>query len=413
MRKLQINAQRLTDLLEEFAQIGKTPNRGVTRLALTDLDQQARDLLIRKSKDAGFTIKIDNMGNIFIRRAGLQPHLDPVLMGSHGDSQPKGGRFDGIYGVLAGLEVLLSLNDHDIATQRPIDLVMWTNEEGSRFAPAMMGAAVFSGQMSLEQAYQSQSADGFTVQEELARIGYIGQDDFSQYRIHAALEVHIEQGPILETHGNTIGVVTGALGQRWYEIEFTGLASHAGTTPMDMRQDAGLGMAHAMVELNQLGMAEVDAGGRVTVGVTRLGPNSRNVIPATAWFTLEVRHPNVEALTRIDTDIHHIVNEIAHKFNLSVQITPVLNFAPLHFAQSCIDIIRKNTQQLGYQYEDIVSGAGHDSCHLSKIAPTAMIFIPCIKGLSHNEAEDITAEWSEAGADVLAHAIVELADQVA
>lgn len=409
MTRIHINAQRLNDLLDEFAQIGATPKRGVTRLALSDLDKQARDLFIAKSKAAGFSVKIDAIGNIFVRRAGTNADLDPVLMGSHGDSQPKGGRFDGIYGVLAGLEVLLSLNDQHIQTERPIDLVMWTNEEGARFAPAMMGAAVFTGKMTLEQAYASKDADGLSVGEELQRIGYVGQDDFSDYRIHAALEAHIEQGPILENHGNTIGVVTGALGQQWYEIEFTGLASHAGTTPMDMRQDAGLGMAHAMVELNKLGMAEVEAGGRVTVGVTKLGPGSRNVIPASAWFTLEVRHPSAEALTRIDADIKALMDKIAQDLRLSVSVKPILSFAPLHFDAHCIDVIRQTTQELGYAHEDMVSGAGHDSCHLSHITPTAMIFIPCINGLSHNEAEDITPEWSAAGADVLANSMVKLA----
>lgn len=412
LTRISINPQRLTDLLAEFAQIGQTANGGVTRLALSDLDKEARDLFIAKARGAGFGVKIDAIGNIFVRREGRQPELDPVLMGSHGDSQPKGGRFDGIYGVLAGLEVLLSLNDQGVVTERPIDLVMWTNEEGARFAPAMMGAAVFTGKMSLAEALARTDRDGLSVGAELARIGYVGADDFSDYRIHAALELHIEQGPILETHGNTIGVVTGALGQRWYEVEFTGLASHAGTTPMDMRQDAGLGMAHAMVALNQLGMGEVAAGGRVTVGVTKLGPGSPNVIPASAWFTLEVRHPSADALARIDAEISVMMAKIAAEHRLSVTVKPILAFTPLAFDARCIEVVRTVTQALGYAHEDMVSGAGHDSCHLSHIAPTAMIFIPCIDGLSHNEAEDITPEWSAAGADVLAHSMLSLANEV-
>ncbi|MBP6863178.1 MAG: Zn-dependent hydrolase [Neisseriaceae bacterium] len=411
LTRISINPTRLNDLLDEFAQIGKTANGGVTRLALSDLDKTARDLFIAKAKAAGFGIKVDAIGNIFVRREGQQPQLSPVLMGSHGDSQPKGGRFDGIYGVLAGLEVLLSLNDQGVTTERPIDLVMWTNEEGARFAPAMMGAAVFTGKMSLEEALARTDRDGLSVGAELARIGYVGTDDFSDHQIHAALEVHIEQGPILENHGNTIGVVTGALGQRWYEVEFTGLASHAGTTPMDMRQDAGLGMAHAMVALNQLGMGEVAAGGRVTVGVTKLGPGSPNVIPASAWFTLEVRHPSADALARIDAEIGTLLPQIAEQHRLGVTIKPILSFTPLAFDPRCIQVVRETTQALGYAHEDMVSGAGHDSCHLSHIAPTAMIFIPCINGLSHNEAEDITPEWSAAGADVLAHSMLRLANE--
>lgn len=410
MSLININERRLLDLLDEFAQIGKTPNGGVTRLALSDLDKQARDLFISKAKMAGFHIKIDSIGNIFVRRNGVFNDLEPVLMGSHGDSQPKGGRFDGIYGVLAGLEVLLSLNDQNIQTKRPIDLVMWTNEEGARFAPAMMGAAVFTGKMTLDEALQSKDADGLTVDEELIRIQYKGTDDFSNYKIHAALEVHIEQGPILENHRNTIGIVTGALGQRWYEIEFTGLASHAGTTPMDMRQDAGLGMAHAMVQLNQLGKNEINAGGRVTVGVTKLEPGSRNVIPSSAWFTLEVRHPNSQTLLNLDAEIHQLMKQIAKDHHLQVSVQPILAFEPLFFDKKCIDIIRKTTKTLGYAHEDIISGAGHDSCHLSHITPTGMIFIPCINGLSHNEAEDITPEWSKAGAEVLANAVMEMAN---
>ncbi len=411
MSPININAQRLSNLLDEFAQIGKTANGGVTRLALSDLDKEARDLFIAKARAAGFSIKIDAIGNIFVRRSGTQPDLAPVLMGSHGDSQPKGGRFDGIYGVLAGLEVLLSLNDQGIETLRPIDLVMWTNEEGARFAPAMMGAAVFTGKMTLAEALARTDRDGLSVGAELARIGYVGTDDFGDYAIHAALELHIEQGPILENHGNTIGVVTGALGQKWYEVAFTGLASHAGTTPMDMRQDAGLGMAHAMVALNQLGMGEVAAGGRVTVGVTKLGPGSPNVIPASAWFTLEVRHPSAEALNRIDAEVSALMVKIAADHRLSVVVKPILSFTPLAFHPHCIDVVREVAQTLGYAHEDMVSGAGHDSCHLSHIAPTAMIFIPCINGLSHNEAEDITPEWSAAGADVLAHSMVCLANE--
>lgn len=411
MTKISINGQRLIDLLDEFAQIGKTANGGVTRLALSDLDKVARDLFIEKAKAAGLGIKIDAIGNIFARRQGQQANLEPVLMGSHGDSQPKGGRFDGIYGVLAGLEVLLSLNDQGVETQRPIDLVMWTNEEGARFSPAMMGAAVFTGKMSLAEALARTDRDGLSVGSELERIGYVGTDDFGDYHIHAALEAHIEQGPILENHGNTIGVVTGALGQKWYEVAFTGLASHAGTTPMDMRQDAGLGMAHAMVALNQLGMGEVAAGGRVTVGVTKLGPGSPNVIPASAWFTLEVRHPSAEALERIDGEVAQLMANIAADHRLSVTVKPILSFTPLAFDARCIQTVREVTQALGYDHEDMVSGAGHDACHLSHVAPTAMIFIPCINGLSHNEAEDITPEWSTAGADVLAHSIVRLANE--
>lgn len=412
MKKIHINVKRLNDLTTEFAQIGRTPKGGVTRLALTTLDKEARDLFIHKAQVAGFGVKIDKIGNIFIRRKGNYNELAPILIGSHGDSQPQGGRFDGIYGVLAGLEVLLSLNDQNLITERPIDLVMWTNEEGARFAPPMMGSAVFSKQLSLEEALVSKDRDGQTVEQALKQIGYQGSDDFSNYRIHAALEVHIEQGPILEKHSHPIGVVTGALGQKWYEIEFTGLASHAGTTPMDMRQDAGIGMAYAMVSLNQLGLAEQSSGGRTTIGEIRLYPGSRNVIPAVAWFTLELRHPHAERLDELNKTIYQLLNKVAENQHLTLVIKPILSFEPIYFDTRIVNLIRDTTKKLGYAHEDIVSGAGHDSCQLRHIAPTAMIFIPCIGGLSHNEAEDITPEWLAAGADVLAHSVLRLANEV-
>lgn len=381
----------------------------MTRLALTDLDKQACDLLIDKAKKAKFDVSIDQIGNIFIRRQGKNSNLNPVLMGSHADSQPKGGRFDGVYGVLAGLEVMLSLNDNNVQTERSIDLAIWTNEEGTRFAPAMMGSAVFAKKMKLENALSCQDNNGVTVKEELERIGYAGSDDFSQYNPYASLELHIEQGPILEKHNNVIGIVTGSLGQKWYEIEFIGEASHAGTTPMNMRRDAGFGMARAMLKLHDLGMQECDMGGRITIGEVKLDPGSRNVIPGRAWFTLEIRHPNKQALEKMDKKIYDLMHHIGKTNKLDVLINKILSISPLNFDQKCISVVREVTRNLGYSHEDMISGAGHDSCYLNYVAPASMIFIPCVNGLSHNELEDITFEWSEAGAQVLAHSIVKLA----
>jgi len=276
---MDVNNSRLLHLLDVFSQFGKTPLNGVTRLALSSEDKLARDYLIKLSKEAGFSIKIDAIGNIFIRRSGKDNRLAPILIGSHGDSQPLGGRYDGIYGVLAGLEVLLSLNDHNIETERPIDLVMWTNEEGARFSPAMLGASVFIGNLSLIAALSEKDKDGISVEEALNNINYLGTDDFSSYHPYAVLELHIEQGPVLENNQTEIGVVTGALGQSWYQIKLMGLSSHAGTTPMNMRQDASVGMANAIVKFNKLGLREVVNQGRVTVGQIKLTPNSPNVIP--------------------------------------------------------------------------------------------------------------------------------------
>lgn len=404
---LHINSKRLQTWLADFATIGGTPNGGVHRLTLTDLDKQARDLFVSLAKKAGCSIKIDAMGNIFARRPGEDNLLSPVLIGSHIDSQPLGGKYDGIYGVLAALEVVYSLNDHNIKTDRPIDVVSWTNEEGSRFAPAMIGSAVFSGLTTLQDGWSCRDSEGNTIKQELEKIGYAGNDNFSNYKIHASLELHIEQGPILENHNELIGIVTGALGQKWYDIEFTGMASHAGTTPMEVRQDALLGLAEAVLEVNTIGKNEKPEG-RATVGMVKITPNSRNVISDKAWFSVEFRHPSEKGLQRMDQQLFEKVHQIAEKLNLTYSIRPILSFPPLPFDKTCIEVVRKVAQNLNYPHRTMVSGAGHDSCNISKIAPTSMIFIPCIKGISHNEKEEIRPEWMSAGANVLLNAVKHL-----
>lgn len=404
---LHINSKRLQTWLADFATIGGTPNGGVHRLTLTDLDKQARDLFVSLAKKAGCSIKIDAMGNIFARRPGEDNLLSPVLIGSHIDSQPLGGKYDGIYGVLAALEVVYSLNDHNIKTDRPIDVVSWTNEEGSRFAPAMIGSAVFSGLTTLQDGWSCIDSEGNTIKQELERIGYAGKDNFSNYKIHASLELHIEQGPILENHNELIGIVTGALGQKWYDIEFTGMASHAGTTPMEVRQDALLGLAEAVLEVNTIGKNEKPEG-RATVGMVKITPNSRNVISDKAWFSVEFRHPSEKGLQRMDQQLSEKVHQIAEKLNLTYSIRPILSFPPLPFDDNCIEVVRRVAQNLNYPHRTMVSGAGHDSCNISKIAPTSMIFIPCIKGISHNEKEEIKPEWMSAGANVLLNAVKHL-----
>ena len=404
---LHINSKRLQTWLADFATIGGTPNGGVHRLTLTDLDKQARDLFVSLAKKAGCSIKIDAMGNIFARRSGEDNRLSPVLIGSHIDSQPLGGKYDGIYGVLAALEVVYSLNDHNIKTDRPIDVVSWTNEEGSRFAPAMIGSAVFSGLTTLQDGWSCRDSEGNTIKQELERIGYAGKDNFSNYKIHASLELHIEQGPILENHNELIGIVTGALGQKWYDVEFTGMASHAGTTPMEVRQDALLGLAEAVLEVNTIGKNEKPEG-RATVGMVKITPNSRNVISDKAWFSVEFRHPSEKGLQRMDQQLSEKVHQIAEKLNLTYSIRPILSFPPLPFDKTCIEVVRKVAQNLNYPHRTMVSGAGHDSCNISKIAPTSMIFIPCIKGISHNEKEEIKPEWMSAGANVLLNAVKHL-----
>lgn len=404
---LYINSERLQSWLTDFAKIGGTPKGGVNRLTLTDLDKQARDWFVVLAKKAGCSIKIDAMGNIFARRSGEDDSLNPILIGSHIDSQPLGGKYDGIYGVLAALEVVYSLNDHKVKTDRPIDIVSWTNEEGSRFAPAMIGSAVFSGLTSLQEGWACTDISGKTIGEELKRIGYAGKDNFLSYRIHASLELHIEQGPILENNNELIGIVTGALGQKWYDVEFIGMASHAGTTPMDVRQDALIGLAEAVIEINTIGKNEYPDG-RATVGMVKNTPNSRNVISDKALFSVEFRHPSQEGLDRMDQQLSKKIKQIAEKLNLKFNINPILSFSPLHFDNTCIEVVRQVSQKLNYPHRTMVSGAGHDSCNISKIAPTSMIFIPCVKGISHNEEEEIKPEWMSAGANVLLNAVIDL-----
>ena len=405
---IYINSKRLQKWIRDFAKIGGTPKGGVHRLTLTDLDKQARDLFVELAEEAGCSIKIDSMGNIFARRSGEDNTLNPILIGSHIDSQPLGGKYDGIYGVLAALEVIYSLNDHKIKTDRPIDVVSWTNEEGARFAPAMIGSAVFSRLMPVNEGWACKDASGKTIRDELTRIGYAGKDNFSQYKIHASLELHIEQGPILENNNELIGIVTGAVGQKWYDIEFTGVASHAGTTPMEVRQDALLGLAEAVIRVNQIGKEEMPEG-RATVGMVKTIPNSRNVISNKAWLSVEFRHPSERGLDRMNQKLSVKIKEIAEELNLKYSINQILSFPPIHFSDTCIETVRQVTHHLKYSCREIVSGAGHDSCNISKIAPTSMIFIPCIKGISHNEEEEIKPEWMSAGANVLLNSVIKLA----
>jgi beta-ureidopropionase / N-carbamoyl-L-amino-acid hydrolase len=402
---LTINGKRLWDSLMEMAKIGATPKGGVCRLALTDLDKQGRDLFVRWAKEAGCTINVDKMGNVFARRAGKDDSLTPVVTGSHADSQPTGGRFDGIYGVLGGLEVIRSLNDHGIETDRPIEVVIWTNEEGSRFAPAMVASGVFAGVFTLDYGLSRADVDGKTMGEELARIGYAGDRPMGK-PIHAAFELHIEQGPILEAEGKTIGVVHAAQGQRWYEVIYTGQESHAGPTPMPRRRDALLGAARVIDLVNRIGLEHAPYA-CATVGMIQNHPNSRNVIPGRVFFTIDIRHPEDAVLAEMDRKVREGVARIAAETKLELtKLEQIFYYAPIAFDKACVDSVRAAAERFGYSHRDIVSGAGHDACYLSKVAPTAMIFVPCVDGISHNEVEDATPEWIEAGGNVLLHAML-------
>jgi N-carbamoyl-L-amino-acid hydrolase len=402
---LAINGARLWDSLMEMAKIGATPKGGVCRLALTDLDREGRDLFVRWAKEAGCTIGVDRIGNVYARRAGRDDSLAPVMTGSHADSQPTGGKFDGIYGVLGGLEVIRTLNDHGIETDRPIEVVIWTNEEGSRFAPAMVASGVFAGVFPLEYGLSRTDIDGKTMGEELAKIGYAGELPVGK-PIHAAFELHIEQGPILEAEGKTIGVVTHAQGQRWYEVEFLGQESHAGPTPMPRRRDALVAAARVIDAVNRIGLAHAPFA-CATVGMVQVHPNSRNVIPGRVFFTIDIRHPDDAVLARMDAEVRAAVADAAASARVEVEkLEQIFYYAPIAFDADCVASVRAAAQRFGYSHRDMVSGAGHDACYLAQVAPTSMVFVPCVGGISHNEIEDATPAWIEAGANVLLHAML-------
>ncbi len=400
----QVNGERLWQSLLDMAQFGAIPKDGVTRLALSEEDRQARDQLRDWAKEAGCSVRVDRMGNMFLRREGTRPELAPVITGSHVDSQPNGGRFDGIYGVLAGLEVIRTLNDRQITTERALEVVNWTNEEGARFAPAMISSGVFAGVFDLAYGLSRSDAQGISLGEALQQIGYAGEHPVGGMPIHAAFELHIEQGPILEAENIEIGVVTTAQGQRWYELGITGFSAHAGTTPMDRRRDALLGFATLVTAVNTIGKNFMpDA--RATVGMAQITPNSRNVVPGKVFFSVEFRHPQEAVLEQMEQQLLAAVAEVGTQ-GLSASAERIFQYQPIRFDRGCIDSVRQAALALGYSHRDMVSGAGHDACYLSRVAPTAMIFIPCVEGISHNELENISPAWATAGANVLLNALL-------
>jgi beta-ureidopropionase / N-carbamoyl-L-amino-acid hydrolase len=411
LSNVRINGQRLWDALMEMAKIGATPKGGCKRLTLTDLDKQGRALFAQWCAAEGCAMKIDEMGNMFARRAGQDEALPPVMMGSHLDTQPTGGKFDGVLGVLGALEVVRSLNDLKIKTRHPIEIVNWTNEEGSRYAPAMISSGVFAGAYTKEFAWSRVDAEGKKLGDELERIGYKGDEPVKARPIHAFFELHIEQGPILEDENVDIGVVTHGQGQRWYEIRLTGFESHAGSTPMPRRRDALLGAARIVELVNQIGLSKAPLGVS-TVGMLNPYPNSRNVIPGEVFMTCEFRHPLGETLDAMDGALKKGVEEIAKNAGLTYDLKEVFYYPPVPFDPGCIAAVRGAAKHLGLTHRDIVSGAGHDACYMARVAPTSMIFTPCVDGVSHNESEDIKQEWSTAGTNVLMHAVLEKAEIV-
>jgi N-carbamoyl-L-amino-acid hydrolase len=412
MRNLKTNQQRLWDSLMEMAKIGATEKGGVRRLTLTDLDKESRDLFTRWCEEAGCTVAVDKLGNMFARRPGKDPMRKPVMSGSHLDSQPTGGRFDGVYGVLAALEVVRSLNDADVETEAPIEIAMWTNEEGSRFSPAMMGSGAFAGVFSVEEVRAKTDIDGKTFGDEVKRIGYEGEEEVGDHPVDSYFECHIEQGPILEADGLPVGVVTGAQGQRWLEVTVTGVEAHAGPTPMETRKDALVGAARMIDLVNRVGLDHLP-NACATCGFVESYPNSRNVIPGRVFFTIDFRHPQDDRLASMDQAFKDGAQKIADEIGLELEIKDFWYFPPTPFDADCVDAVRKGAELHGHPHRDIVSGAGHDAVNMTKVCPTGMIFVPCEGGISHNEIENATPEDLSAGCDVLLHAMLDRATRKA
>jgi len=406
---LPINADRLWATLMEMAKIGATEKGGNCRLSLTDLDKQGRDLFVAWCEEAGCTVSIDAAGNIFARRPGRDGSRPAVMMGSHLDTQPTGGRFDGVLGVLAGLEAVRTLNDHGIETDAPIDLVCWTNEEGSRFSPAMMGSGVFCGIFPMDEIAAKADVDGLTFGDELARIGYAGDEVPGARDVGAYFELHIEQGPILEAAEKTIGVVTAAQGQRWYEITVTGAESHAGPTPMPRRRDALVSASKIVQEVNRIGHAHAPHA-CATVGHMQVRPNSRNVIPGEVFLTVDFRHPDDDTLKTMNDELKAFCERLCEPGKIAVEVVDFWYFPPTPFNSDCVEAVRAGAEMAGFGHMDIVSGAGHDAVYLAGVAPTGMIFVPCEDGISHNEIENATPEDCAAGCQVLLHAVLERAE---
>ena len=408
---MKINGDRLWDSLMEMAEIGPGIAGGNNRQTLTDDDAKGRSLFQTWCDAEGLTMGVDQMGTMFAMRGGTDPDALPVYVGSHLDTQPTGGKYDGVLGVLGGLEIIRTLNEMDIKTRHPIVVVNWTNEEGTRFAPPMLASGVFAGMHTQDWAYARKDSEGKAFGDELQRIGWRGEETVGARKMHAFFELHIEQGPILEAEGVDIGVVTHGQGLNWIQITLTGRESHTGSTPMPMRKNAGLGMARVTELVHNIAMEnQPQAVG--AIGQCDVYPNSRNIIPGKVIFTIDFRSPSFETQDKMEKALNIGAVEIAKELGLEIEMEKVGHFDPITFDQSCVDAIKRASDRLGYSSKEIISGAGHDACWINRSAPTAMIMCPCVDGLSHNEAEEISKEWSTAGANVLFHAVVETAEIV-
>ncbi len=408
---LKVNADRLWDSLMEMAKIGPGIDGGNNRQTLTDEDAEGRALFQSWCEAAGMTMGVDTMGNMFATRAGEDPEALPVYMGSHLDTQPTGGKYDGVLGVLGGLEVVRSMNDLGIKTKHPIVVTNWTNEEGTRYAPAMLASGVFTGRHTQDWAYDRVDAEGKKFGDELKRIGWVGDEEVGARKMHAMFELHIEQGPILEAEGKDIGVVTHGQGLRWIECTVTGKESHTGSTPMRMRKNAGRGLARITELVHEIAMKhQPNAVG--AIGHVDVYPNSRNIIPGKVVFTIDFRSHLQEVIDAMLAEFAEKAPQLCEEIEVGLEWEIVGQFDPPAFDEACVGAVREAAERLGYSHMDIVSGAGHDACWINDVAPTAMIMCPCVDGLSHNEAEEISKEWASAGTDVMLHAVLETAEVV-
>jgi N-carbamoyl-L-amino-acid hydrolase len=409
---LRIDGARLWDSLMEMAKIGPGVAGGNNRQTLTDADGEGRALFKRWCDAAGLTTGVDAMGTMFARREGTEPELPPVYVGSHLDTQPTGGKYDGVLGVLGGLEVIRTLNDLGIKTRHPIVVTNWTNEEGTRFAPAMLASGVYAGMHDLDWAYAREDAKGLKFGDELARIGWKGEEPVGGRPMKAFFELHIEQGPILEIEGKDIGVVTHGQGLWWLQVTLTGKESHTGSTPMPMRKNAGRGLAQITELVHEVAMSHQPAAVGA-IGHVDVYPNSRNVIPGRVVVTIDIRSPHQATLDAMKARLEAEMPGLAEAIGLGLEVEEAGHFDPVTFDPGCVAAVRAAAERLGYSHRDIVSGAGHDACWINRVAPTSMVMCPCVDGLSHNEAEEITPDWAEKGANVLFHAVVETAEIVA
>ena len=402
---ISINSERLWDTLMTMAKIGPGIAGGNNRQTVTPEDGEARKLLQKWSEDAGMTMKVDELGSMFFKREGTDKNALPVVIGSHLDTQPTGGKYDGVLGVLAGLEIVRTLNDLNIQTKHPILVVNWTNEEGSRFPPAMMASAGYAGIYGVDTLLSAKDAEGNIFGDELDKIGWKGSEPVGAQKFHCYYELHIEQGPILETEGIDIGIVTHGQGLKWLEFKLNGKEQHTGTTPMNVRKDASLAMSEIILAVNNIAnQNQPNALG--SVGHIEVSPNSRNVIAGETLFTVDIRSPDIDKLNKMEKELEKAANEICRKYNIEINIEQIGGFDPVKFDEECLDHLRTNAKKFGYSYKDIVSGAGHDACWINTVVPSAMIMCPCVDGLSHNEAEEIKPEWAYSSTNVLLHSAI-------